>query len=260
MEFPVKIELIIDLCLQAGGAILDIYNNPDCYDVKEKQDQSPLTHADLASHDIIEKGLAALTPDIPILSEESGSYAQYNVRKNWQQFWLVDPLDGTKEFIKRNGQFTVNIAFIQNNKPIAGVVYAPVLKTVYYGEQGKGAFKRVANNSPIELPMVDATGKVLKVVVSNSHLSDKAVQYIDQLKREKQQSIETVRMGSSLKLCLVAEGKADQYPRLGPTMEWDTAAAQAIVEAANKTVSVWGTDKPLQYNKEELVNPYFLVE
>ena len=243
---------IVHIAKQAGDAIMVVYNSDD-FNVELKNDDSPLTKADIAANDIIVAALAELTPDIPILSEESAK-APYETRKEWTKFWLVDPLDGTKEFIKRNGEFTVNIALIENGKPILGVVYAPVLKHTYSGAEGIGAFKQEENNPAQEIKVADHRNQKLKVVASSSHAGPDLQAFLDSLG-----DYDVISMGSSLKLCLVAEGKAHLYPRLGPTMEWDTGAAHAVVNAAGGQVT--DLDKePLQYNKENLLNPYFIVK
>lgn len=251
---------IVRISHLAGDAILDIYEQD--FSVYEKSDASPLTDADLAAHNIIVKELEAIS-ELPILSEESADI-DWQTRKTWTDYWLVDPLDGTKEFVKKNGEFTVNIALISQGKPILGVVYAPVLKHTYVGVTGMGAYKtEQQTTTPIE-PQPHQSGQSWKVVGSRSHQSPEIKTLLANLAGE----TELVAMGSSLKLCLVAEGKAHLYPRLGPTSEWDTAAAQAVVEAAGGTVTVIKSVEtaldeealPLRYNqKESLLNPYFLV-
>jgi len=243
---------VVRLAVQAGAEILRVYNSSD-FTVEEKADSSPLTAADLASHHAILDGLAALTPDIPVLSEESASlpYAQ---RRRWTRYWLVDPLDGTREFIKRNGEFTVNIALIEEGVPALGVVHVPVTQTTYSAARGLGAFKQVATAAPqpIHVRML-GQGPVM-VVGSRSHRGSSLNSFLERLGAH-----EMVGMGSSLKLCLVAEGMADIYPRLGPTSEWDTAAAQCVVEQAGGFVTTTGM-QPLRYNtKDSLLNPFFLV-
>jgi len=242
---------IIDISKQAGDAIMTVYNSDD-FNVQLKSDDSPLTKADIAANDIIVAALTKLTPDIPILSEESAK-APYETRKHWTKFWLVDPLDGTKEFVKRNGEFTVNIALIENGNPILGVVYAPVLDTTYSAANGIGAFKQEANKPAQEIKTADYRNQKLKVVASRSHAGPDLQAFLDKLG-----DYDVISMGSSLKLCLVAEGAAHLYPRLGPTMEWDTAAAHAVVNAAGGQVENLEKE-PLQYNKENLLNPYFMV-
>lgn len=242
---------IIEIAVKAGEEIMTVYNSND-FNVELKNDDSPLTRADIAANDVIVAALGQLTPDIPILSEESAK-APYELRKEWTKFWLVDPLDGTKEFIKRNGEFTVNIALIENGVPILGVVYAPVLETTYSAADGIGAFKQEKENLTQQIKTADHRDQKLKVVASRSHAGPDLQEFLDSLG-----DYDVISMGSSLKLCLVAEGKAHLYPRLGPTMEWDTGAAHAVVNAAGGKVT--DLDKePLQYNKENLLNPYFMV-
>ena len=243
----------ITISEEAGKAVMDIYSNGD-FETTYKKEDSPLTLADMASHNIIVQQLKKKTPDIPVLSEESENIP-YDVRKSWTTFWLVDPLDGTKEFINRNGEFTVNVALIDSGKTILGVVHAPVLRTTYYASTGKGAFKKnyVDDGKPSQIHVSDYHNGRLIIVTTRSHSNNK----LENFKRNVGDA-EFTSMGSSLKLCLVAEGKAHLYPRLGPTMEWDTAAAQCIVESAGGTV----TDlckQTLNYNKPNLLNPFFMV-
>ena len=246
------IELAKKAVSEAGKAILDIYHSDD-FEVENKSDDSPLTRADKAAHRVIVSNLEK--SGLPILSEE-GANIDYEVRKNWDRFWLVDPLDGTKEFIKKNGEFTVNIALIEKNKPIAGAVYAPVLDWLYWSTLEGEAFKQ-ENGQKIEKIVVNSfslNDTNLTVVASRSHLNDDTQAYINNLSEPALTS-----MGSSLKLLLVAEGKADLYPRFAPTMEWDTAAADAIVRAAGGKVLQKGKEEMLEYNKKDLLNPHFLV-
>ena len=248
-----NIQKIIDIAHQAGSAIMAVYQQD--FSVYEKQDSSPLTEADLASHRCIEQALREYTPDIPLLSEESAE-GDIQQRQSWDRYWLIDPLDGTKEFIKKNGEFTVNIALIENHEPVMGVVYAPAIDTTYYGTLQGGAYCiRNGQKKRISIcpPPQDSQG--WRVVGSRSHQSDDFVQFMQQLPQA-----ELLPMGSSLKLCLVAEGKADLYPRLGPTSEWDTAAAHAVVKAAGGQVLEYPSLQPLRYNtKESLLNPWFIV-
>ena len=235
----------------AGSAIMEIYAGE--FDVELKGDNSPLTCADRASHQVIVEGLQEATPGIPILSEE-GRDIPYAERAAWPLFWLVDPLDGTKEFIKRNGEFTVNIALVEDGRVTAGVVYVPAQDTMYFGRLGTGAWKIEGNQVPVKISVRAADESLgLTVVMSRSHPSPELAEYLRGIK-----VAEAMPVGSSLKLCVVAEGKADLYPRLGPTMEWDTAAGHAVVEAAGGAVTqVDGA--PLRYNKENLLNPYFIA-
>jgi len=253
----INIEDIVALAKKAGDAIMDIYQKD--FEVEFKADQSPLTEADTAAHKIIEQGLKELDQKndmaIPLMSEE-GKNIPYQDRKDWDYFWMVDPVDGTKEFIKKNGEFTVNIALINQGMPVLGVVYAPALGQMYWAKQGEGAFK---DGQALPLKRAEQRDSY-KVVASRSHLSDETKQFIDEIKTEKVK--ELVSIGSSLKLCLVAEGEADIYPRLGPTMEWDTAAAHAVVLCAGMKVCEFNKgeiSKPLVYNKQNLLNPFFIV-
>jgi 3'(2'), 5'-bisphosphate nucleotidase len=242
---------VINFCQQAGDAILKIYGRED-FGITSKADASPLTLADTASHDVILKSLSGLTPDVPVLSEESQTIP-YNKRKLWKEFWLVDPLDGTKEFIKRNGEFTVNVALIKEGRPVLGVVHAPVLGTTYYALKGEGAFKKEKDQTAIAITRNDDVSGGLKVVASRSHQSAQVEAFLNKLGPHQR-----VNMGSSLKFCLVAEGQAHLYPRFIPTMEWDTAAAQCVAEAAGVYVCDF-KGQPLSYNKENLLNPFFTV-
>jgi len=256
-----------EIAYQAGQAIMEIYNSED-FNVEVKGDGSPLTRADKAAHLVIAEGLEKHFREIPVLSEE-GKNIPYETRKNWRTFFLVDPLDGTKEFIKRNGEFTVNIALIEDGNPIAGVVYAPVLGTMYAAEidaSGKWQLEtrnlqpETSNQNPkTDTPIPQHPNTPYKIVASRSHNNELTEAFIEE-KRKEFGAVEIVPMGSSLKICLVAEGKADVYPRLGPTMEWDTAAAHAIALAAGCTVLEHESNTPLTYNKENLLNPFFIVE
>lgn len=241
------------LAAEASEQILEIYGT--AFNVTAKDDNSPLTAADLAAHRVIVAGLERLTPTIPILSEESSAIA-FAERLGWQRYWLVDPLDGTKEFVQRNGQFTVNIALIVDHEPVLGVVQAPVPGVCYFAVRGHGAFREEPGQAaqPIRVKPLRLGGPV-RVVGSKSHGGPELQSFAAGLG-----AYELVTIGSSLKFCRVAEGSADVYPRFGPTSEWDTAAAQAIVEAAGGQVVSMATGQPLRYNLEEsLVNPYFLV-
>ncbi len=239
-----------EIAIKAGNEILKVYET--AFSVEHKDDKSPLTAADMASHNTICKGLSELSVNYPILSEESAAI-DFSERKNWETYWLVDPLDGTREFIKRNGEFTVNIALIHQQKPIIGVVYVPVSQTNYYGIQGLGAFKQEGNNkSKISTRNTDINQ--LAVAGSRSHGNERQQAFMKNIGEA-----EILAVGSSLKFCLVAEGKVDIYPRFGPTSEWDSAAAQCVVEQAGGIVTTMDL-KPLIYNsKESLLNPEFLV-
>ncbi len=248
------IEKIIVIAIAAGKEILAIYQKND-FGTREKSDNSPLTEADIASHQLIIQQLQKLTPEIPVLSEESADIL-WEVRKSWHRYWLIDPLDGTKEFIKRNGEFTVNIALIDNHKPVLGVVHAPVLDTTWVGEKERSAIKIHAGKQQKIKVKRHVTGKPWKVAGSRTHAGDSLNTFLANLG-----SYELISMGSSIKLCLVAEGKADIYPRLGPTSEWDTAAAHAVVNAAGGEVVIAESGQPLLYNtKDSLLNPHFLVQ
>lgn len=248
-------QAVIQIAKDAGAAIMPHYNED--IDVELKGDDSPLTKADLASHHCIVEQLSQLTPDIPVLSEESGDSAKRD-RIGWSRFWLVDPLDGTKEFIKKNGEFTVNIALIENGKAVFGVVFAPVLEVTYWGIAGEGAFKQKGSDpaEPISVASAPETVSDWIVVGSRSHQSEEFKAFMQKLP-----GAQLASMGSSLKLCLVAEGAAHLYPRLGPTSEWDTAASQAVVEAAGGQVLEYPSLTPLIYNAkpDTLLNPFFIV-
>ncbi len=237
---------------RAGAAILEIYG--DEFDVVSKDDDSPLTQADLASHRVIVDALRALTPDIPVLSEESAGIDTAE-RLSWTRYWLVDPLDGTKEFVKRNGEFTVNIALVDDHRPVLGVVHVPVSGRTYAGVVGTGAWRRDGEQEAVAITTRRPPAAVPVVVGSRSHANPKLEQCLAGIGEH-----EMVSMGSSLKLCLVAEGAADLYPRLGPTSEWDTAAAQAVVEAAGGQVLDLETGEALRCNRgDSLLNPWFVV-
>jgi len=242
---------VVAISRRAGAAILRIYGED--FSVAHKEDASPLTQADLASHLLIRDSLRELTPDIPVLSEES-SEMPFARRAAWKEYWLVDPLDGTKEFIKRNGEFTVNIALIRDHEPAMGVVHVPVSGVTYWGVADSGAVRADSNGDAESISVRKPCADPAVVVGSRSHANPVLQQHLERLG-----SYELVSMGSSLKFCLVAEGKADFYPRLGPTSEWDTAAAHAVVAAAGGRVVTLG-GQPLRYNcKESLLNPEFLV-
>lgn len=261
-------DLAINAALEAGQAILEIYNDPSAdFNVEQKADHSPLTIADRKSHEIIASRLQQ-TP-FPLLSEE-GVHLPYSQRKKWETLWIVDPLDGTKEFIKRNGEFTVNIAWVQKGEPLIGVIYVPVKNILYYGIQNQGAYKvsgltasQLADkqerlNAAIRLPL-HQENKPYVVVASRSHMNEATRQFIEKI-GQTEKNIDLTSIGSSLKICLVAEGSADVYPRFAPTMEWDTAAGHAIAKAAGKNIYQTDQQTPLHYNKEDLLNPWFIVK
>ena len=244
---------ILYISKKAGKEILKIYNTEDV-GVTYKEDKTPLTLADKASNNVIEKSLKELTPNIPILSEE-GKNTNYNEREKWNMFWLIDPLDGTKEFIKRNGEFTVNIALISSGAPILGVVYAPVLDTAWYGIIDEGSYKMLKDESPVKINVIEPNSTI-KVVTSRSHANNpKLNEFLKDYPNH-----ELVKMGSSIKICLVADGTAHMYPRLWPTMEWDTAAAHAVVKYAGGNIYDLNNKNELIYNKSNLLNPEFLVD
>jgi 3'(2'), 5'-bisphosphate nucleotidase len=267
---------VIRASLEAGGAILDVYHSD--FAVEHKEDKSPLTLADKRSHDIIVKHLSRF--DIPLLSEE-GRDIPYEERKDWDTLWIIDPLDGTKEFIKRNGEFTVNIALVQHGRPVMGVIFVPDRNILYVAQAGLGSF-RLDDEKVLEslahpqgpeegtffsdkilshaakLPVVRSGKRPFTIMGSRSHLSKEVEAFVAEKRRE-YKDVMFISAGSSLKLCLVAEGEADVYPRLGPTMEWDIAAGQVVAEAAGATVLRHDNGKPLTYNKENLLNPWFIV-
>jgi len=246
---------IINIARQAGAAILDIYEQD--FEVEFKADTSPLTMADQAANQIILDELTRLTPEIPRLSEES-TITDYEQRREWQEFWLIDPLDGTKEFVKRNGEFTVNIALISDSQPVLGVVYAPVPNIMYSAAKGVGAFKEEPGSPARSIQTRSYQGGPVELVASRSHAGESLIAGMQRIK-ESEGEVTIKSMGSSLKLCLVAEGVADVYPRLGPTSEWDTAAAHAIVNCAGgNVIDLQG--KELQYNKSSILNSQFIVQ
>lgn len=260
------LDIAISSAIEAGKAILEIYESGMDFNVQTKDDSSPLTIADQASNTVINSFLEKT--QIPIISEEN-KQIDYTQRKTWQQCWIVDPLDGTKEFIKRNGEFTVNIALCEQGSPVFGVIYVPVTRELYYGDVRSGqSFKTVLSenhealdglfNVSDALELVPQEEKKVRVVGSRSHMNEDTENYIVSLERQFPE-VEIVSKGSSLKFCLVAEGLADVYPRYAPTMEWDTAAGSAIVEAIGLKVISRDTQQPMRYNKENLLNSHFLV-
>lgn len=256
--------VVVDAAVKAGAEILSVYESD--FAVEQKDDKSPLTLADKRAHEKIAACLAAT--GYPVLSEE-GRSIPFSERSKWPYFWMVDPLDGTKEFVRRNGEFTVNIALINEHKPILGVIYVPVTRTLYFAALGIGSFKailtdglpsnwEVLQQQAESLPLAPVNRKY-RVVASRSHLSEETEQFVDGL-RTVHNDLEFVSSGSSIKLCLVAEGSADVYPRFAPTMEWDTAAGQAIAEFAGREVIDYTTNEALRYNKENLLNNWFIVK
>jgi 3'(2'), 5'-bisphosphate nucleotidase len=252
MHNTIDFAAVVQLAKKAGNAIMAIYGRD--FSVETKTDNSPLTEADLAAHHCIIDGLSIISPTLPVLSEESNNI-DWQTRCQWDSYWLIDPLDGTKEFIKRNGEFTVNIALINNNRPVWGVVYAPAKELLYYGGQLQGqSIREIGNDRTIiHCNPVPATAAGWKIVGSKSHQSD---EFVELVKRFSEPVI--VNLGSSLKICMVAEGSADLYPRLGLTSEWDTAAAHAVLQGAGGELYNADTLTALQYNtKEILLNPFF---
>ena len=246
-----RLDRLVDISRRAGEAILEWYDRD--MGITHKDDESPLTNADLASHNVIVKALKEYWPDVPVLSEESAKIP-WKTRKGWRQYWLVDPLDGTKEFINRNGEFTVNIALISDHKPVLGVVYVPVTGSCYFGASRYGAWRQKDGETATAIEVRQPAAEPAVIVGSRSHANPELVSQLNKLG-----PFELTSMGSSLKFCRVAEGTADFYPRLGPTSEWDTAAAQAVVEAAGGVV-VKIDGSPLEYNhKAEYLNPFFFV-
>ena len=264
MKVNLTTKLAIEAAIAAGKEILKIYESGD-FGVQLKGDDSPLTKADLGSH---HKIISFLEPTgIPVLSEE-GKAIPYQERKNWKQLWIIDPIDGTKEFIKRNGEFTVNIALIENQIPVMGVIFAPALGDLYFSQQGLGAFKIAVNLETFNLDKdlekarklpLKRKSNVFTLVASRSHKSPETTAYVQEMK-DKYGKVNLISKGSSLKLCMVAEGQADCYPRFAPTMEWDTAAGQAICRHAGFDVMDWVTKKNMLYNREKLLNNWFLVQ
>lgn len=254
--------IALNAALAAGKEILEVYSQPVRVELKE--DRSPLTEADRRAHKIIAESLS-LT-GLPVLSEE-GQSIPYAERKDWNLFWMVDPLDGTKEFIKRNGEFTVNIALIENQQPVMGIVYAPVLQTLYFNVPGKHSYRMHPFTKPVTaletllpscIQLPSSVPATYTVVASRSHLSAETEAFVNEL-RTTYGKIEMISKGSSLKLCLVAEGSAHVYPRFAPTMEWDTAAGHAVVNGSGKKVIQPQNGKVLAYNKEDLLNPWFIA-
>lgn len=259
----INIDEIKNIALSAGRLIMQIYEKD--FSIEYKDDNSPLTQADTKSNELICDRLKLLYPKIPIMSEENKQVA-YEIRKDWDCYWCIDPIDGTKEFIKKNGEFTVNIALICKGEPVLGIVYAPALQELYSAKKGDGAFKEVLSAkyevlSKDKLPLISQKNLKEKttVVASKSHLSSETQEFIDNLALNTSH-LALTSIGSSLKFCMIAEGSADIYPRLAPTMEWDTAAADVIVREAGKMTYQFESQEPLMYNKENLLNPWFVVK
>ena len=245
------IQGVIALTRQAGSAIMEVYKSE--FDIHIKDDNSPITAADMKANAIITDGLKEINPEIPILSEE-GREIPFSERSKWETFWLVDPLDGTKEFIKKNDEFTINIAVLKKNQPVFGVVFAPALDILYWGSQDRGAFKSISGNSHKPVAVNSQLSDPVQIAGSRSHPSIKMNAFTSQFEK-----YEIKPMGSSLKICLVADGSVHFYPRLGPTMEWDTGAAHAVLRAAGGEIIKYGTYEPLKYNKRNLLNPEFIA-
>ena len=256
----IDVEDIIGIAQRAGDAIMEIYARD--FSVETKEDSSPLTEADKKSNTVILEGLKHLYPEIPFISEET-KQIPFEERKHWKRFWLIDPIDGTKEFIKKNGEFTVNIALVEEDVPVVGVVHVPARDETYFAGRGLGAFKRQNINDKQQTKIHSdghySSKEKVVVVGSRSHLSPETLEFVEELKARGKE-VEFRSSGSSLKLCLVASGEADVYPRFGPTMEWDTGAAHAIALYAGRSVINYDTKQPLVYNKENLLNPWFIVE
>lgn len=248
-------DTILPILREASKAILEIYADEDRFHTEVKADHSPLTEADKRSNKIICDALADVYPDIPVISEESRQ-VDFAIRAGYSSYFLIDPLDGTKEFIKRNGEFTINIAYVEGNRPKGGYVYIPCTDLAYMAEFGGGSWRLGLDNQKIMLRSVPfyLMDQGIKVVASRSHIDDQTSKMISQLNMP-----EIVSVGSSLKFLLIAEGKAHFYPRLAPTMEWDTAAAQCILEEAGGSIIQWRNLQPVSYNKPDLLNPYFLA-
>jgi 3'(2'), 5'-bisphosphate nucleotidase len=250
IEYRDLIEKVISISKEAGKAIMEIYHSDFNYQLKE--DLSPLTKADQISHQIITRKLKLITPNIPILSEE-GSNIPFKDRKKWKQYWLIDPLDGTKEFIKKNGEFTVNIALIEGNISTLGVINVPATNETFWGSYNNGSFFSKNDNTSQKIEVREKSLKKLKILASRSHANPLIENYLEEIK-----DYEIINIGSSLKFCLIASGKADIYIRLGPTSEWDIAAGEAIIKYAGGQI-FYTNGKTLTYNKRDLLNPNFIV-
>lgn len=240
---------------KAGDLILEVYNTD--FDVDYKQDESPLTIADQRANTYLVEQLSQLFPSVEFITEETKN-ADYSERKNWDYTWIIDPLDGTKEFVKRNGEFTVNVALCNKTEIIFGMILIPVTGEIFYAQKGEGSFKIDIDGNTTKLAAVKPTSDKLIVVASRSHRSQAVDDYVAEM-ADQYKEVEYRAAGSSLKLCLVAEGKAHIYPRLGPTMEWDTAAGHIIAEEAGAVITRHDNGEPLSYNKENLLNPFFIV-
>ncbi len=256
MRNVIDIQIINKIAIEAGALIMEVYQDPNFEStIQLKGDESPLTKADTVANAHIVAELKKYYPNIPIISEEEKNL-EYDVRKTWDACWIVDPLDGTKEFIKRNGEFTVNIALVEGQKAVAGVIFVPVMDKLYYGTEEIGSYSKEGTGEAVKIKSDEykETDENLRFVCSRSHMSAEVEAYLDKFKNP-----QTVSMGSSLKFMLLAEGKADVYPRLAPTMEWDTCAAQAILELAGGAVIDVETGKPMLYNRENMLNNHFIA-
>ncbi|MDI1309844.1 MAG: 3'(2'),5'-bisphosphate nucleotidase CysQ [Methylotenera sp.] len=257
MSYHQYLEQVIVIAKTAGDDIMEVYSTD--FNVVKKDDNSPLTQADLAAHQVIVHALSKLTPDIAILSEESDSIG-FETRSQWQQYWLIDPLDGTREFVKRNGEFTVNIAFIDQHQSVLGVVYAPVTGLLYYASRKHGAYKQSVESGTHNIHTRALNLNKPTVAGSRSHSNEKMQQFMHNLESAASVVPELISMGSSLKICLVAEGLADVYPRLGPTSEWDTAAAHCVLQEAGGDIVDLNNQTLLYNTKDSLLNPSFFAK
>jgi 3'(2'), 5'-bisphosphate nucleotidase len=248
---------LIDIAREAGRRVMAIYQQPD-FQVSEKKPGDLLTEADIASHAFIYEAISKIYPGTPIISEESGENMAYETRQHFQTFFLVDPLDGTKEFVKRNGEFTINIALMHENRPIAGVIYAPALDTLYFAAKDSGAIK-MTHNDILPLPRRVKGHNAARVVISRSHSCEQTQAFLAALELEKK-PYQVLSVGSALKFAMMAEGKADIYPRFSPTMEWDTAAGDILVQETAHHILTLDNESLLSYNKPELINPGFIVK
>lgn len=255
LKLSSMVEEVVRIAVSAGQEILKIYD--ERYQIDHKDDGSPVTTADVRAHELICAELSAMTPEIPLLSEEA-PHVSVSERQQWSHFWLIDPLDGTKEFIQRNGEFTVNIALIEGTRPVLGVVHTPVQSLTHFGSRGAGAYRAVGDAPAEQISSCRYDGAQVRMVASRSHSGAPVVAFRDALALESGAPVDVVNMGSALKVCLVAEGQANVYPRLGPTSEWDTAAAHSVLsEAGGGIVDLDGN--ALRYNKTDLLNPWFIA-
>lgn len=245
-------DAVARLAHEAGAAILEVYQGD--FEVQLKSDATPLTEADLRAHTLLVRGLRALTPDVPVLSEEQAE-VPHEVRRSWPRFWLIDPLDGTREFVNRTGEFSVNVALVERGRPVFGVVYGPIEQVAYAGAPDHGAWRREGDGAWSPIRVAAPEGRTLRVLTSRSHAGGRTRTWLDALAAD--WDVDVAQRGSAIKACLVAEGRAHVYARLGPTSEWDTAASQAILEAAGGVLRRVADGVPLAYNKPDLRNPEF---